>query len=292
MGTSLRKKFYFLTPVTEFPPDSIIKLGSIISHPRLVGEPINHSPVAPQSFFENVMVHNDPNSYVTVDRSRGGHLSIFAEFLANIGINGEVKGDKSSSGQEQWFFENLQTIWFNPSNEYIAKSLEDNLVQEYIHQGKSWLGHSKLYLVTGIKIAYGAKSVLQYAEKHGIGFKLGVDLTPIGAPVNVGPDVGYHGEDKLKKGADGSDAFVFAFRLRQIKVSLAGEIKHQDAKKGTVIDINGPATEDSTQVFVETVDDVDDVDASEFQDIHTGGIAYDSGDPVGEKDETEFAAST
>ena len=65
----------------------------------------------------------------------------------------------------------------------------------------------------------------------------------------------------------GSDPFVFAFRLRHIKVSLAGNIQHADFSKGAVLNLNGSrpdVTEEVPKVIVGGVEDFD-VDGDEFQ---------------------------
>lgn len=264
----LRPKFYYLTPILDVLPDGPITLGSIISQPRLVSEPINDYPVSPGSMAEKVYLHTSANSGVTVDRNREGHGGIFADFLQclGLGLNGNVDGKGSNKESEDWTFANLQTIWFTPSTEYVRKSLEDRDVQDFIYENKTWLGRTKLYMVVGVKVAYGATSTVSYIRNRQLGLHVGFDFTPLGVPINVGPDVGVQQDLKVTQTNGGGDPFVFAFRLRQVKVSAAGEIKHRDFTEGALLSLHGTKdkkNENEVKILVEGLEDFD-TDASDF----------------------------
>jgi len=261
---SLRPKFYFLAPVSQIPPKGPITLGSIISLPRLVAEPINDYPVSPESFAENVYQHNAYKEVVTINRKTGAHGSIFAEFLHTLGISGQVQGEANNNESEKWSIDKLQTIWFTPSTEYVKKSLEDPDVQEYLC---AWLLHKRVYMVTGIKIAYGASSTLEYAQRKDLKIHVGFDFTPLGVPIIVGPEAGMVQELTVWQTQGEVDPFVFAFRLRQIKVHPAGDFEHEDFSKGALLRARGSKVGDEraneVKIIVEGLDDFD-IDGSDF----------------------------
>lgn len=275
----LRPKFYYLTPTSEVLPDGPVTLGSIISQPRMVNEPINDYPVPPLSFSEKVYLHNTTDHTVTVNSNSEGHLGIFAQFLQSLGINGNIEGERASNDSEEWTFEQLKTIWFTPSTEYVKKSLEDRDVQDFIYENKSWLtGRTQLYMVTGVKVAYGAASTLSYTRSTGLNLHVGFDFTPLGVPINVGPDVGTQQDTTVAQTQGGADPFVFAFRLRQIKISAAGDVRHKDSTHGALLSLH-KGHKDEVKIEVDGLEDFD-ADASEFQ-LQSWDAAEEWADEVG-----------
>jgi len=259
----LRPKFYYLTPTSEVLPNGPITLGSIISQPRGVNEPINDYPVPPESSAEKVWLHSATKNSVTVERNSEAHLGLFATFLQSLGINGSVEGKRSNNDSEDWTFDQLKTVWFTPSIEYVKKSLEDRDVQDFIYENKSWLtGRTKLYMVTGVKIAYGASSTLSYTRSKGLSLHVGFDFTPFGVPINVGPDGQIQRDTNVTQSQEGADPFVFAFRLRQIMISPAGDISHKDYNEGALLGLH-KGSKDEVRIEVGGLEDFD-ADAVKF----------------------------
>ncbi|OCK74489.1 hypothetical protein K432DRAFT_386781 [Lepidopterella palustris CBS 459.81] len=261
----VRPKFYYLVPTTDVPPGGPIRLGSLVSVPRLVADPINENPVPPESFAEKVFVHTAANQTVNISKNVGGHAGIFGEFLQSLGIGGTVEGEASNNHSEEWNFA-VKTIWFTPSTEYVKKSLEDMEVQDFIRENKTWLGRKKLYMVTGVKIAYGASSTVSYARNRSLNLNVGFDFTPLGVPITVGPDGGIQSGLTVTQSEAGADPFVFAFRLRQVKVSAAGNVEHKDFNRGAMLSLPGgkrKGKEDEIEIVVEGLDEYD-VQGSEF----------------------------
>jgi hypothetical protein len=271
----LRPKFYYLAPTLEVPPEGPITLGSIISEPRLVNEPINDYLVPPKSYAEKVYLHNAPNSRIQVDSKREGHGGIFADFLQYLplGLSGNIDGKASNKDNEDWTFDNLQTIWFTPSTEYVKKSLEDRDMQDFIYENKTWLGRTKLYMVVGVKVAYGASSTISYAQERGGNLHIGFDFTPLGVPITVGPDGGYHQDLTVTQTGQGGDPFVFAFRLRQVKISPAGDVSHKDYNDGALLSLHGDEKDEKTEIkiVVEGLEDFD-ADASDFHGLQSWDV--------------------
>ncbi|KAM0437652.1 hypothetical protein ACHAPT_002016 [Fusarium lateritium] len=261
-----RPKHYFLAP-TGNPPEGPIRLGNIISVPQLADDPINEDHFPLSSVPMDVIEYNEPNYKFDISLNKGGHVGIWASFLQMLGLGGEVTVEGLDENSEEWTCENLQTISFTPKLAYITKCLEDEGVQNYMRANKPWFSSSKLYMIMGIKVAYGAASTVRYARTRGLNLRFGVDLGDLGVPLSFGPDAGRNNTISVQQSQDGAEPFVFAFRLRRIKITRKGNFHHEQYDKGTVLSIKEDENDESgaeLQVVVEGLAD-DDADGSEFQ---------------------------
>ncbi|KAI1061473.1 hypothetical protein LB506_011913 [Fusarium annulatum] len=133
-------------------------------------------------------------------------------------------------------------------------------------------------MITGIKIAYGAASTIEHAKQRGLHLKFGTDFSSQGVPISLGPQIGGSNTISTKQSQSGGDPFVFAFRLRRIKISRKGEVNHERYTKGTVLSIKEEVREQDIEIVVEGVEDFD-ADGEEFQfnskDAFDEGLASD-----------------
>ncbi|PON22526.1 hypothetical protein TGAM01_v208610 [Trichoderma gamsii] len=260
---SARVKSYFLSPITTIPPEGPIRLGSIIEDPSYVQEPINNPPVPPSSAGEEVYLHNAANSTVTLNASKSFALGLFVKFQQLL--QGKIGGKTSSAVEETWSFSNLQTQWFTPSDEYIKQSLQQMEVQEFIAQNYSWLRRTKLYMVTGVMVAEGASSAIKAAKQNELHLSLGVDTPLPQVPITVLPQLDLEGASGVTKSQGKSDTVVFAFQLRRIKISPAGDVTHAQYTDGTLLSVHKDTGPDkkSYQIAVDGIDK-DDVNPAEF----------------------------
>ncbi|KAK3996587.1 hypothetical protein QBC44DRAFT_317182 [Cladorrhinum sp. PSN332] len=262
-----RKLHYFLSPVPEMPVDGPIQLGSIVSSPGLVYEPVNSQPISPQSFGEKIQVHNNPNSQRSFQKSNARYLGLFAELPAFF--NSTLGTEWASSSAESWEFDNLQTLSFTPSMEYLRKTLDDEDVQQFVQDNKSWLGGISLYMVTGLKIAYGASMLSQVARSRGYGGTVGLDLSALGVPTTLGPEAALENGSVSSSTFNSTDPVVFAFRLRKIKIKASGSLKHKGYTKGALLGLKDKDGNISVPFDTEGLED-DDATGLEF-DVETDG---------------------
>lgn len=260
---SARVKSYFLSPITTIPPEGPIRLGNIIEDPNYVQEPINNLPAPPASAGEKVYLHNAANSTVALNASKSFALGLFAKFQQLL--QGKIGGKTSSSVEETWSFNNLQTQWFKPSDEYIKQSLQQMDVQDFIAQNYSWLRRTKLYMVTGVMIAEGASSAIKAARQNELHLSLGVDTSLPQMPVTVLPQLDLEGASGVAKSQGKSDTVVFAFQLRRIKISPAGDVTHAQYTDGALLSVHKDTGSDqgSYQIVIDGIDE-DDVNPAEF----------------------------
>lgn len=277
------KKFYFLAPTRDNPPDGPIALGNIISDPAYADEPINevHIKIDPKDTIE----HNEKNYRFTRDKTTGGRLSVWVSFLMQVlGIGGDVGLTASEGTNDEWTCQTLKTCWFTPTMEYITQSVKEPEVKDYLVKNKVWLKRAKVYMITGVKIAYGASSTMRRATEHGINLHVGVDGTSFGIPTSMGPNVSLERKDNETVAFDEADPFVFAIRLREITLTSSGEIKHRSHTDGALLseDNNVEADDESKiEIVVEGLAD-EDADGEEFGLEEWDANAVDDAVPDGE----------
>ncbi|KAI0099633.1 hypothetical protein GGR51DRAFT_392609 [Nemania sp. FL0031] len=250
-----RKKHYFLPPVPEVPVEGPIRLGSIVADPKCVFEPVNNYPVHPSSCFEKVYVSNSGPASIALGKSKKKNIGLFAELPAIV--NADINGDYGTDAQEQWSFENLRTIWFVPSADYVRQSLADTDVQLYIQTNQSWLGHTNLYMVTGVKVAFGASALSEFATSYGFNSTVGLDLSTLGAPITVGPAGGLWNGLSLVESSSPVEPVVFAFRLRRIKIKANGDIDQSDYNRKALLGVKDPETKATIEIDTDGVEDYD-----------------------------------
>ncbi|KAF2963802.1 hypothetical protein GQX73_g9771 [Xylaria multiplex] len=281
-----RKKHYFLPPVPEVPVDGPIRLGNLVADPNCVFEPVNNYPVPPSSCFEKVYVSNSGPANIALGKSKKKNIGLFAELPAIVNANVDV--DWGADAEERWSFENLRTIWFTPSVDYVRQSLADTDVQLYIQTNQSWLGHTNLYMVTGIKVAFGALALSEFAASYGFNGAVGLDLTALGAPITVGPATELWNGLSLATTSSPVEPVVFAFRLRRLKIRVNGDVKQSDYNKNALL---GPEDSNVKMTVEIDTDGVEDFDATGVDfGFSDGGEFLDEMDG-GESEQSTFSKS-
>ncbi|CVL13462.1 hypothetical protein FPRO06_07796 [Fusarium proliferatum] len=258
-----RQTSYFLAPISN-PLEGQIRLGNIISTPFLADDPINQENVLPSAWSTEVVEHNQTNFTFDMSVKNDRSFGIWASFLQTLGIGGDATVDRSKERSEQWACEKLKTLSFNPTMSYVSQCLKDKGVQSFMRVSKPWFATNKLYMITGIKVAYGAASTIEHAKQRGLNLKFGTDFSSQGVPISVGPQIGGSNTITTKQSQSGGDPFVFAFRLRRIKISRKGEVSHERYTKGTVLGISEEGNDQDVEIVVEGVEDFD-AGGEEFQ---------------------------
>ncbi|KAI1193780.1 hypothetical protein F5X97DRAFT_28668 [Nemania serpens] len=250
-----RKKHYFLPPVPEVPVDGPIQLGSIVTDPKRVFEPINSYAVNPSSCFEKVSVSNSGPASLALGKSNKKNIGLFAELPAIVAAN--ISGDYGADAEERWSFENMRTIWFTPSVDYVRQRLADTDVQLYIQTNQSWLGHTNLYMVTGVKVAFGASVLSEFASSYGFSGTVGLDLSALGPPITAGPDIGIWNNSSLAGTSSPVEPVVFAFRLRRLKIKANGDVEQSDHDKKALLGHEDYDVKGSIQIDTDGIEDYD-----------------------------------
>ncbi|KAH7317056.1 hypothetical protein B0I35DRAFT_434472 [Stachybotrys elegans] len=203
---------YFLAPnwTTAPPPDGPIKLGHILDN-LTEFVPLNRRGVLEVPQDDQNLV--DTKSGFTASRSQliSGELGLVARVLGLVGVGVGAGAYSRKDKSDVLSCKNLDTLTFDPTTEYIAKSVKLPEVNQFLEYG----GFKRpVYMVTGLKIA--RESSLQSSRSKEKGLMLDGGLSPPGAPVQVGGRTGLSSSSAEGQSWEGSTDFIVAFRVKKI----------------------------------------------------------------------------
>ncbi|KKY20909.1 hypothetical protein UCRPC4_g03985 [Phaeomoniella chlamydospora] len=205
---------WFLSPLDVL-PNTTITPGKIIVNPFSPEGPPYLSTALP---IPSSSLHESNYAWTwEKEHSRGGMLGLFAAFASNIlGIGGDLSGNLSKGNTLKIEVERLQTLKFEPEDSYLAETLSLERNRKVLDQMKDVLGAKKpVYIVTGVKVAYGARVTRSKEREWGGEGSLGVSPTVPG--VELGPKGSVTIKDKDRETIKGPVDFVFAFRLNKVR---------------------------------------------------------------------------
>jgi hypothetical protein len=219
------KSVWFLPRTRDRPVASAINLGSIIESPWTPEEALNDElpPAIPPEFLhrQEEMSWSWTKEF---ERSRGG--GIFASFLQFLGAGGEIGGAVDRTHTDVYAADRMLTEEFSPDKQYLEQCLRDDGVRDmFVGPGRK----SKVYMITGLKIAYGATKAMEMMKRRGMHAHIGVDVSTVGV-LSLGPKVSVSSSTTEKLGAGKSD-FVFGFKLRRLRYKK-GVVKSEAFDRG------------------------------------------------------------
>ncbi|KAH4302975.1 hypothetical protein HBH64_055430 [Parastagonospora nodorum] len=226
------KPSWFLAPRASH-PDGPIKLGSILISPTRPEEPLYDSAhLLPKA--DNLTVWAEKDFTFDNSKEKGGSVGIWASFLELIlGIGGDVTVGGAKGGGYKLTAERMVSKQFVPSMTYLQDCIQQDEVRNYIAESRF---RSKVYVIVGVMIACEAGSYIKDMKEHNMTLKLGVDGTALGAPISAGPKVETNSKRELAIGSKGSDDFVFAYRVREIKIKNSGKIVQRVIRRGALFE--------------------------------------------------------
>ena len=223
---TVAKSVWFLPRTRDRPVISAIRLGDIVESPWSPEEALNDEP--PPAIKPELLRRQTEESWSwtkETELSHGG--GIFASFLQVLGIGGDVEGTRANKHLDLYEVDCMVTEEFLPDKQYLKQCIEDAGVRDmFVGPCRK----SKVYMVTGLKIAYGATKAAEMMKEHGVSARIGVDASSLGAPVALGPQGHWSSRVAESLTADKSD-FVFAFKLRRLKFKK-GELTGQAFDRG------------------------------------------------------------
>lgn len=259
------KPTYFLAPTRNNPPEGLIQLGNIIQSPELPDDPLDLA--APVPITDPITPHNEYGWRFNFGSNSGTSTSVWASFLELLAdAGGEAGVTWSKENGMEWTCDQITTLEFRPSAEWLEKVVADPKIRQKLIKWKFWQFSKEIYVVVGVKIAIGASLVQRFAKDFNLNLHVGVDLTAAGLPVDVGAGLernkGSHREESVEK----IDDFVIGYRLRKIKLGRKMEIKqntyHEDGAAFRAGE--GKKEDEEVDILVEGLDE-NDVQAWEFR---------------------------
>ena len=212
---SVQQKTYRLSPNWGFSPDGYITIGSIIKDPRNPQRPLYRD-----SSSLEVRTTKQKDFRLSWDRKSKASIGLRASIFDRLGAKFR---DNTLAEQVRAFnFEILETQYIVPSDAEIARRVYTEDVVQYT-DNKPW---GRLYLITGVKIAYGATM-----ETH----NHGDDSMSVGVPMSAVTPAEYEHRHSEEVRLSSEEAFVFAYQLLEIKPKGDGRIKAKAYNDGALL---------------------------------------------------------
>jgi hypothetical protein len=225
-----QKKTYRVAPSFDWPAeDGPVTLGSIITNPK---EP--HRPLVSDGFELPKIFTAEKNEFSKLLYQRSSFAAgVYLKILETVGV--DVGGQTIRNSAELLKTKKLETKYIIPDDTYIDERVQDQLVQDWMT-----VNRLKVYMVTGLKIAYDPSARSAQSANAGAGAKLGADGIPSGIPLSVTGDIRYDQGRSDDISFRGGTDIIFAYELKEIKYIVVEKKmvlkKTKDYPQGVVLD--------------------------------------------------------
>ncbi|KAH7333349.1 hypothetical protein BKA65DRAFT_507603 [Rhexocercosporidium sp. MPI-PUGE-AT-0058] len=207
-----QKKTWILVKGTEFNPGRSLSLGQILTKPFEPSLPLfpNGLPV-PEASIER---SHQTGVKLTSRTALGVSFGLWAE-VDLLPVSGNVGGKHETSHEKEWEFEKLESEINVPRIADVQAALEKPEIVAHLQRIKFDF-RKRLYMITGVRIARGARSSSKDSKTRGGNATILGDLTALGAPVKVGPEVDVTRENSGAHSFKGASDFVYAYRVCEV----------------------------------------------------------------------------
>lgn len=207
-------------PNFDFPPDGSIQLGQIITSHKTLSDPLA-PPLHPRPIIQTS--HKTDCRHEDKISSRIS-FGLWLQSLAGVlGAGADVTASWERKNESLLFFRQLDTEFIQPDNDYVRRSILGEgreRVTEYLRQNP----RHPLFMITGLKIARGARGVKKIVRQAGFDASVGVSASSVtGLPVQTGPRGSWERRNEEISSWEGSSDFVYAYRLRRIVAFLRSQ---------------------------------------------------------------------
>jgi hypothetical protein len=137
------------------------------------------------------------------------NLGVLARFLGVFGVGFDANNTYAMGSEDILTVERLETIAFNPTDEYVRESMQALPVKIYLEDSEY---KAPVYMITGLKIARGAALESKTSKTAVTQLKIGFRIA-----AEVGPVVGVSRGTAAGISFGGSSDFVVALRVRRVK---------------------------------------------------------------------------
>lgn len=289
------KKTYYFPPTWDVHPQGPLKLGSVLASTKRPLQPLLICPVTdiPQpTIFIAGADPAQPQIYSTTRQNisyitstlRTGSFTLFASFIAAVlGVGPDMSTKLSNDNILTLNFARLDTQEWYPSTAELWQRVKHPSVSRFLERSLAWRT-KKLFVVTGVKVAYGATAESKAIRETGGEGKVTLDPgTSGGMPglVEFGTGAGLQKKENTEvaweSGADGKEdpGFVFAYRVQRVKIKKKDgelvEVTSKDHTSGAVYDDGAPSV-DKPEEYEIDADDPEDDDSNE------DGVFVEAGD--------------
>lgn len=256
-------KTYFLCPTSDFvlpPPTGPLRLGSIIRSTSIPQSPLNGAHIVPVANENPPVVQTSWEKTISAETGLG--LGVYAQFLQLATGGTAMDVDHSRRTANKFAFDQVTTVSFDPTPQYVEDAIKAPAVQAYLREPKQRFSPVvSLFLVTGMKIVKGAKIKYSALGSTAVNGNIGINVAPIG--MTVGPKGHWTRTNEEETGFERDSEFIFAFRVKRLR--FGRNLKVEEYTKGAFLAIGKNENEDETML-------ADEIDGT---GIHNAALVYD-----------------
>ncbi|KAH8129105.1 hypothetical protein FP744_10000018 [Trichoderma asperellum] len=221
-------KTYFILPTTVYEPDDYIQLGQVIIDPRKPFERL----AKPLPLEGTIRPRTSSDVEWSATNAKTGEASagIFAH-VVNM-MTAEASGSQFQHEALTWQASLLETQFFEISDDpsYVERTVKVAAVEEWLKKHRR-LGKT-VYMITGLKIAkHPGKITYDGADTSNLAANLKATLDPEGV-LQAGGAASHQKSDAMTYEATTKAAYIFAYRLRKLRVTWGSKFKLGDYKAG------------------------------------------------------------
>jgi hypothetical protein len=207
-----QKRTYIRLRNIEFAPTGPLVLGSLLTKSRVPGSFVPGSSAIPPSASD--IQHREQCDWQDdFMQDYKGSCSVFGNFLEGIFGTAGFGFNRKKATRITAKVARLETVLFVPSEDYLNSVLNSAAVQTYLLENHF---HANLYMVTGVKIAYG--SVITSSSEKEFGWNTGINMTGsiISTPVRSGLEATNTSTQRVGNSHQHSSDFVYAYQVKEI----------------------------------------------------------------------------
>ncbi|KAF7552589.1 hypothetical protein G7Z17_g4206 [Cylindrodendrum hubeiense] len=203
---------YHIAPNFAIPPveaGGVLELGSIITSIATADRPLNedcHVRIPQIKLF----CSHQTGFTSTASRMKDGDYGIRAKTVATGGVGSELSWSHSRSNEYAYHFRGIDTIYFNPTQDYMEESMN----KDDVNESMIGLGINHVYMVTGLKTARGPSVQMSRGKKESITIES--ELQAGGLSINLGPKLNSSKENKEEMGFQDSTDFIIGIRITKL----------------------------------------------------------------------------
>jgi hypothetical protein len=221
------KKPWIFTQSTNYIPTGNLTLGQILAVPKNPAHmlqphgPFSLTPSGPEPTYQPIKTEVTNSKNVSVSSS--AELTAQFKAWAKLGV---VPAQFSAAlsaehlRKREWHFDLLESRIIAPSLEYVKLAMRHGDVPASL---EGWKFKHRVYMVTGVRIASGARMVRSDASSKGMQAAAEVTLPDQSGSGGANDEVTQKTSDSEE--FEHAEDFVFAYRLNEIK--YRGKITHK-----------------------------------------------------------------
>ncbi|QKX64344.1 uncharacterized protein TRUGW13939_11518 [Talaromyces rugulosus] len=176
------KPEWLLAP-RDIKPNTTITLGKLICNPAIPEGPPYLAPALP--IPPNATSEFNYPWTREVSHEQSGMIGIFASFMASFGIGGDASAQFERQHKSRVEVARLQTVKFEPGDEYLQRTLNLPANLGFLKETRF---RKPIYVVTGVKVAYGGRTSRSNAKA--LGGEGSIGLNPAVPGLQLGPKAG------------------------------------------------------------------------------------------------------